>query len=66
MMNDPEKLEALDAFHVTVNGVWAEVIAGRLSDDDGWAAIGDALADRRGSDDVLCARRRPSRSRSRR
>jgi hypothetical protein len=47
MMNDPEKLEALDAFHVTVNGVWAEVIAGRLSDDDGWAAIGDALADLR-------------------
>jgi hypothetical protein len=47
MMNDTKKLEALDAFHVTANGVWAEIIAGRLSDDDGWAAIGDALADLR-------------------
>lgn len=39
--------EAHDAFQVTVNGVWADVIAGRLSDDDGWAAIGDALTDLR-------------------
>lgn len=40
-------LEAMDAFKVTVNGVWAAVIAGRLTDDDGWAAIGDALTELR-------------------
>ncbi|MFF3312531.1 hypothetical protein [Streptomyces sp. NPDC002952] len=42
-----EQAEAHDAFRVTVNGVWASVIAGRMSDDDGWAAVGDALAELR-------------------
>lgn len=41
-------LEAHDAFRVTVNGIWREIIAGRKSDDDGWAEIGEALAQLRG------------------
>lgn len=47
--NEPTSalLDSLDAFHVTVSGVWSAVIGGRLPDDDGWAAIGDALAELR-------------------
>lgn len=47
MANPNPSIEAHDAFQVTVNGVWAEVISGRLSDDDGWSAISDALTELR-------------------
>ncbi|WP_326792012.1 hypothetical protein OHA79_09425 [Streptomyces sp. NBC_00841] len=39
--------EAHDQFQTTINGIWAQVISGRLSDDDGWSAVGEALTDLR-------------------
>ncbi|MEV5319103.1 hypothetical protein AB0K92_15855 [Streptomyces sp. NPDC052687] len=47
MDSNSAALEAHDAFRVTISGIWSEVIAGRMSDDDGWAAVGDALTELR-------------------
>ncbi|GAA1064735.1 hypothetical protein [Streptomyces asiaticus] len=38
---------AHDNFRLTINGIWAAVISGRLSDDDGWEAVLEALTELR-------------------